>query len=99
MSRTTDAMSQDTHNEVSPKTIEQVYQPMTRRTFLKGAAASMIGVAGLMAALKPLLELESGAISLEDLLQRHYRELTPEDLKRIMANLEAKAQKEFGVRP
>ncbi|HEY9172150.1 MAG TPA: twin-arginine translocation signal domain-containing protein, partial [Verrucomicrobiae bacterium] len=62
-------MTSDPQNEVSPKTIEQVYRPMNRRTFLKGAAASMVGVAGLMAALKPLLELESGAISLDDLLQ------------------------------
>ena len=40
-------MSHDPQNEVSPKTIEQVYKPMNRRTFLKGAAASMVGVAGL----------------------------------------------------
>lgn len=92
-------MSQDAQNEVSPKTIEQVYRPMTRRTFLKGAAASMVGVAGLMAALKPLLELESGAITLDELLQKHYRQLTPEDLRRIMDNLAAKAEKEHGVRP
>jgi len=89
----------DPQNEVSPKTIEQVYRPMTRRTFLKGAAASMVGVAGLMAALKPLLELESGVLSLDDLLQKHYRELKPEDLKRIMKSLAAQAEKEYGIRP
>jgi molybdopterin-containing oxidoreductase family iron-sulfur binding subunit len=92
-------MNSDPQNEVSPKTIEQVYQPMTRRTFLKGAAASMVGVAGLLAALKPLLELESGAISLEDLLQKHYRELSPEELNRIMESLAAKAEKEHGTKP
>jgi molybdopterin-containing oxidoreductase family iron-sulfur binding subunit len=92
-------MNQHPQNEVSPKTIEQVYRPVTRRTFLKGAAASMVGMAGLMAALKPLLELESGAISIDDLLQKHYRELSPEDLKRIMANIAAKTEKEHGVRP
>lgn len=92
-------MTPEPQNEVSPKTIEQVYRPVTRRTFLKGAAASMIGVAGLMAALKPLLELESGAVTLDDLLQRHYRELTPEDLQRIMQRLEARCEQEYGVRP
>jgi molybdopterin-containing oxidoreductase family iron-sulfur binding subunit len=86
-------------NEVSPKTIEEVYKPMTRRTFLKGAAASMVGMAGLMAALKPLLELEHGTVTIDDLLQRHYRELKPDDLKRIMANLAAKEEREYGVRP
>jgi Fe-S-cluster-containing dehydrogenase component len=92
-------MNHDPQMEVSPRTIEQVYRPMTRRTFLKGAAASMVGVAGLMAALKPLLELESGAVTVDDLLQRHYRELQPEELQRIMASLATKAEKEYGVRP
>jgi Fe-S-cluster-containing dehydrogenase component len=92
-------MTHDPHNEVSPQTIEQVYKPVTRRTFLKGAAASLVGVAGLMAALKPLLELESGAVSLDDLLQRHYRELTPADLERILKNLETECEKAHGVRP
>jgi Fe-S-cluster-containing dehydrogenase component len=92
-------MNSEPQNEVSPKTLEQVYQPVTRRTFLKGAAASLVGVAGLMAALKPLLELESGAITLDDLLQKHYRELKPEDLQRILKHLEEKCAKEYGVNP
>lgn len=92
-------MNEDPQNSVSPKTIEQVYRPLNRRTFLKGAAASMVGVAGLMAALKPLLELESGAVSMDDLLQKHYRELKPADLERILQALAAKQEKEYGVRP
>ncbi len=86
-------------NEVSPKAIEEVYQPLTRRTFLKGAAASMVGVAGLMAALKPLLELEKGDITLDELLQKHYHRLTAEDLERIMAELCARTEREYGARP
>lgn len=92
-------MSHEPLNQVSPRTIEQVYRPLNRRTFLKGAAASMVGVAGLMAALKPLLELESGAVTLDDLLQRHYRELGPEELRRILDALATKAEAEYGVRP
>ena len=92
-------MHDDPQNDVSPKTIEEVYRPLSRRTFLKGAAASLVGMAGLMAALKPLLELERGAVTLDDLLQRHYRELKPEDLKRIMEHLADKAKREYGVRP
>ncbi len=92
-------MNNDPQNVASPKTIEQVYRPITRRTFLKGAAASMVGVAGLMAALKPLLELESGSVTLDELLQRHYRELKPEDLQQIMKSLAAKAERDYGVRP
>lgn len=92
-------MSHDPHNEVSPRTIEEVYKPLDRRTFLKGAAASMVGMAGLAAALRPLLALESGELTLADLLQKHYRELGPEDLKRIMGELAAKAENQYGVRP
>jgi Fe-S-cluster-containing dehydrogenase component len=92
-------MSHEPQDTVSPKTIEQVYQPMNRRTFLKGTAAAMVGMAGLVAALKPLLALERGEITIDDLLQKHYRQLTPEDLQRIMKALEAKSEKEYGVRP
>lgn len=92
-------MSHEPQDTVSPKTIEQVYQPMNRRTFLKGTAAAMVGMAGLVAALKPLLALERGEITIDDLLQKHYRQLTPEDLQRIMKSIEAKCHKEYGVRP
>ena len=92
-------MSHEPQNDVSPKTIEQVYQPVTRRTFLKGAAASMVGVAGLMAALKPLLAFERGEVTLDDLLQKHYRELTPPEMQRILNDLEQKCQQSYGVRP
>ncbi|NGO38202.1 twin-arginine translocation signal domain-containing protein [Limisphaera ngatamarikiensis] len=55
----------------SARSLEEVYRPMTRRTFLKGAAASLVGMAGLMAALRPLLELERGEMTLEQLLWKH----------------------------
>jgi Fe-S-cluster-containing dehydrogenase component len=93
-------MSSDPANQnVSPKTIAEVYKPVTRRTFLRGSAAALVGMAGLVAVLKPLLALERGEMTLEALLQKHYRELTPEDLKRICRDLEAKCQKDYGVRP
>jgi hypothetical protein len=48
---------------------------MTRRTFLRGSAASLVGMAGVVTALKPLLELEAGELSMEELLQKHYKKL------------------------
>jgi Fe-S-cluster-containing dehydrogenase component len=92
-------MSHDPQNEVSPQTLEGVYQPVTRRTFLKGTAAAMAGMAGLVAALKPLLALERGEMTLDDLLQKHYRELKPADMQRILKALENKCEQERGVRP
>src|SRR5512136_2491167 len=92
-------MNHDPQNEVSPQTLERVYQPVTRRTFLKGTAAAMAGMAGLVAALKPLLALERGEITLDDLLQKHYRELKPAELQRILKALEDKCEQERGVRP
>lgn len=83
----------------NPKTIEQAVRPVSRRTFLKGTAASMLGMAGLVAALKPLLELERGELTLDSMLQKHYRQLTPEALGKIMRDLEARCEREYGVRP
>ncbi len=92
-------MTHEPENEVSPKTIEQVYQPVTRRSFLKGTAAAAAALAGVAAALQPLLELEGGAMTLDELLQKRYCELKPEELKRILAALAEKAERDYGVRP
>jgi len=92
-------MNPDPQNNISPQTLERVYQPMTRRTFLKGTAAAMAGMAGLVAALQPLLALERGELTLDDLLQKHYRELKPAELQRTLAALANKCEKEHGVRP
>ncbi len=81
------------------KTIEQAVRPLTRRTFLKGAGATAAGMAGLVAALRPLMQLESGEITLGDLLKTHYQELTPEKLAQIVEELEARCEKDHGRRP
>jgi Fe-S-cluster-containing dehydrogenase component len=92
-------MTPESSNEVSPKTIEQVYRPMTRRTFLRGSAAATAGLAGLAVALEPLIGIEHDGLTLSELLQRHYRQLTPQDLEKIMARLAAKTADEYGVHP
>ena len=92
-------MNPEPPNAVSPQTIEQVYRPMTRRTFLRGSAAAAAGLGGLALALTPLLKLERGELTFHELLQRHYRELSPADLDRIMAALADKVEREYGARP
>jgi molybdopterin-containing oxidoreductase family iron-sulfur binding subunit len=83
----------------SPQTVEPVDQPVSRRAFLTGAAAAVSGLAGLAVALRPLLALERGELTLAGLLQKHYRELMPADLQRILKSLEAQCEREYGVAP
>jgi Fe-S-cluster-containing dehydrogenase component len=83
----------------SPRTVEQAVRPPNRRTFLKAGGMALAGMAGLVAALEPLLKLERGDITLDDLLTTHYSELTPERLRAIIAALEDKAESGYGVRP
>ncbi len=82
-----------------PKRVEEALKPLTRRTFLKGTAATMAGVAGLVAALRPLLSLERGEITLDELLQKHYQQLGPQDMQRILGVLERKCEEDYGVKP
>ena len=81
------------------QTIEQAVQPFTRRTFLKGAGMAMAGMAGLVSALRPLMQLESGAITMADLLKTHYSELTPEKYAAVVKELEDRTEKDYGQRP
>lgn len=92
-------MNENPPNPHPPSTVDEVYRPVTRRTFLKGAAATMAGMAGVGVALEPLLGLERGDITLDDLLQKHYRKLGPADIDRILRELAARCEREHGVRP
>jgi len=82
-----------------PKTIEERIKGISRRTFLKGSAASLVGMSGLVAALQPLLKLEKGEITLPDLLQKHYKELSPLQMDKIVERLREKTKAEYGVLP
>ncbi|MCK6549583.1 4Fe-4S dicluster domain-containing protein [Myxococcota bacterium] len=77
-----------------PSTEEQVAareSPRGRRAFLKvlGAAA-----AGTAVAATPL---PAAALTLEEFLQRHYKKMSPEEMRDVLARLEAKAKEEHGV--
>ena len=83
----------------NPSSLEQAVKPLNRRTFLKGTAATMAGMAGLVGALKPLLELERGEITIDGLLQKHYRELSSEDMAQIVERLKQQCADSYGVTP
>ena len=69
---------------------------VSRRTLLKLGGAGACGAAFLRA-LAPLGEFADG-VSTEELLQKHYKELTAEDKKKVLARLEAETQKKHGVK-
>lgn len=70
-------------------------RPLARRTLLK-AAAGAAGLAALGKALAPLAGLGE-SMTLDELLQRHYTELTPEEKQRIFRRLEEQARRDYGV--
>ena len=88
-------------NDRQPKsrTIQEAIRTMDRRSFLKSAAVGAAGFAGFAAALSPLLDLEKGDLSLDDFLQKHYRELDSEELDRILRDLEQRTARDYGVEP
>ncbi len=67
----------------------------SRRTALKALGASL-GVAGLARALQPLVDW-TPATSMDELLQKHYKALTKEELAVILRRLEDEARDTYGV--
>ena len=67
----------------------------TRRTALKAGAATL-GAAALGAMLAPVATW-AGELSIDELLQRHYQELTPEQMAAILRRLEAETKAKYGA--
>lgn len=76
----------------NPSQVElPILNNVTRRTALKAAAATL-GLAAWAAAIKPWFEWTEG-LSTDEFLQKHYRELTPEQLKEVLYRLSMEASK------
>ena len=72
-------------------------QAMSRRSFLRSSAA-VSGLAALAASLSPLREL-SDLTSPEEFLQKYYKELTPDDMKKVITRIEKDVERQYGIRP
>ncbi|MBL9082684.1 MAG: 4Fe-4S dicluster domain-containing protein [Planctomycetales bacterium] len=70
-------------------------QPSTRRTALKVAGAAL-GLAAFGQAISPLWSIPEN-ISVDEFLQRHYKELSDDDKQRIFRRLEAETKQELGI--
>ena len=71
---------------------------MNRRSFLRSSAVLASGFAALAAALAPLRELKNYT-SMDEFLQKYYRELTPEEMQKVLKRIEAQVEREYGLRP
>jgi len=71
---------------------------MSRRSFLRTSAVVTSGLAALAASLSPLLEMED-LPSAEKFMQKYYKELTPEEMKKVLNRIENEVEKQYGIRP
>ncbi len=71
---------------------------MTRRGFLAKSTAGAAGVAALAASMSPLRHLADDDLpSMEEFLQKHYKEMTQEDKSRTLARIANEVEKRHGV--
>ena len=75
--------------EDSPPT-PPVETDLTRRRFLSKAVVAVSGMSAVAGAISPLRHLDSRDLpSLEQFLQKHYKEMTPEDKEQVFARIRA----------
>src|SRR5262249_16707095 len=70
----------------------------SRRDFLRTSAVLTSGLAALAASLAPLREL-SKYTSLEQFLQKHYKELSPQEMEQVLARIAREVEQQYHVRP
>ncbi len=71
---------------------------VTRRSFLRTSAVFGTGLAALAAGLSPLLDIENFP-SLQEFMQKYYKELTPEEMKKVLERIERDVERDYGKRP
>jgi Fe-S-cluster-containing dehydrogenase component len=70
---------------------------MNRRSFLRATTALASGIAAI-AALSPLRELKDFP-SVEEFLQKHYKELSPAEMTKVLARIATEVEHQYGMRP
>jgi len=68
---------------------------VSRRTLMKGAGATL-GAAAFARALAPLTEFGE-TLDMQGMLQKHYKELSTEDMHGVLRRLEEKTKEEYGA--
>jgi len=71
---------------------------LSRRSFLRTSAAFTTGLAAIAAGLAPLRNLKDFT-SMEQFVQKYYKELTPADMEKVIKRIENEVEKQYGIRP
>ena len=71
---------------------------LNRRSFLRNSAVLASGLAALAASLAPLRELKDST-SMEQFLQKYYKELTPAEMEKVLERIAREVEREYGIRP
>ena len=86
-------------NDLSEPTQSPVeYDGVSRRSFLRTSAVFGAGLAAIAAGLAPLLKMED-LPSLEEFMQKYYKEMTPDDMAKVLKRIESQVEREYGIRP
>lgn len=79
----------------TPEPPSQQAGGLSRRTLLKGAGATL-GAAAFAKAIAPLTAL-TRETSVDEFLQKHYKELKPQEMQRVLRRLEAETAEQYGA--
>src|SRR4051812_31086487 len=71
---------------------------VSRRSFLRSSALALSGVAAIAAALEPLRDIND-PVTLKNFFQKHYKEMTPQDMEKVLARISAEVEKQYQIRP
>jgi molybdopterin-containing oxidoreductase family iron-sulfur binding subunit len=71
---------------------------VSRRSFLRTSTVLASGMAALAASLAPLREL-TDYTSVEKFLQKHYKELTPEEMQKVLDRIAREVEQQYQIRP
>ena len=71
---------------------------MNRRSFLRSSALALSGIAAIAAALEPLRDINDPG-TFKDFFQQHYKELTPQEMEKILARIADEVEKQYNIRP
>ncbi len=72
---------------------------MNRRSFLRGGVGAAGGLAAFAAAVSPLKDYDPSELSIGKFLQKHYKEMTKEEMEAALKRIADDVERRFEVRP